>query len=207
MLGVLALLLALVWTIADSRKNRGVEMEPCEFEGHQYVLYANTCDSWEEAKKFCEEQGGYLAVISSQEENDALYAYMLSCDYENAYFGYSDSRLEGDWEWVEGENSVYENWCAGEPNNEMTNENYAMFYWKYTDGQWNDGNFGRGTQSDSRVFLCEFDGAEASEKQSWLPWILAGFGGFLVIGVFLSLKQRSRKNSRYARNYDIRSGR
>ena len=35
-----------------------------------------------------------------------------------------------------------------------------MFYWKYTNGQWNDGNF-TGTVSGGKAFICEWD-AEAS---------------------------------------------
>ena len=116
-----------------------------EFNDHYYKVYDGVCDSWVEAVEYCESLGGHLATITSHEENEAVYSYITSCSYKNAYFGFSDRINEGTWEWVNGENSEYTNWHSYEPNNESRNEDYAMFYWKYSDGTWNDGNFGQGT--------------------------------------------------------------
>ena len=33
----------------------------------------------------------------------------------------------------------------------------AMFYYKYTDGTWNDGDFGRYTANSGKAFICEWD--------------------------------------------------
>ncbi len=95
-------------------------------------------------------------MISSKEENDALFSYVISSGNKNAYFGYSDNQEEGNWYWS-GDNSSYTNWHKNEPNSERSNEDFAMFYWKYSDGTWNDGNFGQGTVSDNRNFICEWD--------------------------------------------------
>ena len=43
------------------------------------------------------------------------------------------------------------------PNMESKNEDYAMFYYKYTDGTWNDGDFGRYTANSGKAFICEWD--------------------------------------------------
>lgn len=128
-----------------------------EFNDHYYKVYDGVCDSWVEAVEYCESLGGHLATITSHEENEAVYSYITSCSYKNAYFGFSDRINEGTWEWVNGENSEYTNWHSYEPNNESRNEDYAMFYWKYSDGTWNDGNFGQGTESDDLSFICEWD--------------------------------------------------
>lgn len=131
-----------------------------EYEGHYYYVYCNVCDTWDEAKNFCEEKGGYLAVISSSKENEALYNYITSSGIKTAYFGYVNAKDEysyndGEWEWTVNENSDYTNWHENEPNNDG-GENYAELYWKYEDGTWNDGNFGNGTQGDSKNFICEW---------------------------------------------------
>jgi hypothetical protein len=122
-----------------------------------YFLFDTGITSWEEAETYCESLGGHLAVISNKEENDFLFNYMKQCGYKSAYFGYSDSLEEGTWTWVDGENSSYENWSTNEPNHENANEDYAMFYYKYTDGAWNDGDFGNKTNGGGRAFICEWN--------------------------------------------------
>ena len=55
-----------------------------------------------------------------------------------------------------GETTSYTNWSPGEPNNGYSGENYAMFYYKYPTGKWNDGDFGGSTQGNCRAFICEW---------------------------------------------------
>lgn len=126
------------------------------FDGHSYYVYEQQT-SWEEAQAFCESLGGHLAVITSDRENAALYQYLTESGHENAYIGlYVDA--EGQWHWVTAEETAYLNWEPGEPNNESGSEKYAMFYYKFQNGTWNDGNFGQGTLKDNKVFLCEWEG-------------------------------------------------
>ena len=98
------------------------------------MIYSDVAQTWEEAQLFCQNLGGHLATITSKDENDSLYAWMTSLGYKNAYFGFSDSVNEGYWHWVTNEGTEYANWHKGEPNSESSNEDYAMFYWKFTDG-------------------------------------------------------------------------
>lgn len=126
-----------------------------KWNGHIYKFFKN-CDTWETAKEYCESLGGHLATISSQEENDAVYDYLLSCGYESAYFGYSDNIEEGSWYWVNDEDISYTNWHSNEPNSENKYEDYAMFYWKFPDGTWNDNDFDESNENEE-VFICEWD--------------------------------------------------
>ena len=137
-----------------------------EWNGHFYKLFSN-CSTWDEAKIYCESLGGHLATITSQEENDFVFNYVLSCGLESAYFGLSDAEDEGVWEWITGEQISFTNWANGEPNNENGNEDYGMFYYQFTTGKWNDGNFGQGTFNDGNpiYFICEWD-AEKDENTS-----------------------------------------
>ncbi len=135
---------------------KNIPSDAFEHNGHHYKIYIDICKTWEEAEEYCKNLGGHLAVISSKEENDALFSYMISQGIKNAYFGYSDKQKEGTWCWS-GDDSSYTNWHKNEPNAERSNEDYAMFYWKFNDGTWNDGNFGQGTRSDNLNFICEWD--------------------------------------------------
>lgn len=128
-----------------------------EFNGHYYYVYdVDTVTDWSAAQEYCEAKGGYLSTITSQEENDFLYNYIHQCGYESAYFGLTDEGSEGTWSWCNGEPLSYVNWADGEPNNENDSENYGMLYWKYTDGAWNDGDFGHMTDSGGTAFICEW---------------------------------------------------
>ena len=144
-------------TVVSAAEN--IPAEAFEYNGHHYMVYSGVCDTWEEAKEYCAGLGGYLSTISTAEENQAVFSYITSLGYESVYFGYTDSFREGVWRWANNENATFENWAAGEPNNlngNSNNEDYAEFYYQYTDGTWNDGDFGRETESDEKNFLCEW---------------------------------------------------
>ena len=91
---------------------------------------------------------------------------MKSKGYSSAYFGLSDVAQEGTWNWVNGDAVTYTNWASGEPNGENSREDYAMFYWKFTDGKWNDGDFGGRTNNGGTAFICEWDGLKSSESDT-----------------------------------------
>lgn len=135
-----------------------VPQDATEFNGHFYYVYnLDTVRTWNEAKQYCENQGGYLATITSPEENEFVYSYLKNnFGYESAYFGFTDQDEEGIWVWDNGEVSSYTNWHSGEPNGENPNEDFAMFYYKYSDGTWNDGDFGKRTVNSGVVFICEW---------------------------------------------------
>ena len=129
------------------------------YNDHAYMLVQADVSSWEDAQTYCESMGGHLATITSAEENDFIYSYIVECGYRNAYFGLTEKNNEGEWEWVTGEPVEYLNWHSGEPNDENGHENYAMFYYKFSDGTWNDGDFGQGTVDGEKNFICEWDTA------------------------------------------------
>ena len=112
--------------------------------------------NWNDASEYCLSLGGYLATISDQAENDAIYSQIVKQGYKTAYFGLTESYQEKNWQWVTGEPVTYTNWHSGEPNSESSREDFGMFYYKYTDGTWNDGDFESGTVSGGRTFICEW---------------------------------------------------
>lgn len=131
-----------------------------EWNGHFYYLYefadTDSTFTWDAAREFCESKNGYLATITSKEEDEFLFAYMKSRGRSNAYFGLNDAEEEGNWVWANGEALTYTNWHSGEPNNQNRNEDYGMYDSNYGNGTWNDGDFSDGTAPNDKAFLCEW---------------------------------------------------
>jgi hypothetical protein len=83
------------------------------FDGHRYSILSGK--SWQEAKRFAEQQGGHLAVVSSQREHAFLVSLLKKADIVSARIGHTDARSKGQWEGVTGEKNIYLKWGAGEP--------------------------------------------------------------------------------------------
>ena len=154
------------WEASDSEGDAVAD----GYTGHVYEFYTlpeseweSGPITWEQAERRCEWKGGHLAVIESQTENDYLYSMMRQEGHENACFGYSDSETEGDWKWVNGAQSSYINWHSGEPNNQNGDEDYAMFYQKFDDGTWNDGD---GIIDVGCAYICEWDDSADQQLSS-----------------------------------------
>lgn len=137
-------------------KNMSIPDDAVEFNNHYYKLY-DLKITWEEAKIFCESIGGHLATITSQEENSFLYRYITNLNYNSAYFGASDNEIEGVWKWVTDEEFIYSNWHDGEPSNDLNSEHYAMFYYEFADGTWNDGGVYCNARIGQTPYICEWD--------------------------------------------------
>ena len=123
---------------------------------HRYQIFKGV-RTWVEAKVFCEVLGGHLATLATAEENDFVYGFMRECGYLTAYFGLSDEKRTGDWIWVTGEPLAFTNWHRGEPSR-SGRERYGMYFYKHTDGTWNDSHFYEDAEVDPGCsFICEWD--------------------------------------------------
>jgi hypothetical protein len=76
--------------------------------GHRYEIIEVSC-TWTEAKEDCEKRGGYLATITSKEEQDFIRNLFSKQGKKNYYWlgGYIENKY---WKWVTGENFLYKNW-------------------------------------------------------------------------------------------------
>ncbi len=90
----------------------GWERSP--FNGHWY-LATNIERTWAGAEAEARCFGGHLATIRNQAENDWLVS-KLRQDSSSRWIGYNDLTVEGQFEWVSGEPSGFENWYPGEPD-------------------------------------------------------------------------------------------
>lgn len=123
---------------------------------HRYQIFKGV-RTWKEAKVFCEVLGGHLATLTTAEENEFVYRFMRDCGYLTAYFGLSDEKRVGDWIWVTGEPFEYTNWHRGEPSR-SGRERYGMYFYKHTDGTWNDSHFYEDAEVDPGCsYICEWD--------------------------------------------------
>ena len=120
---------------------------------HYYACFFG-CESWEDARDQCVSKGGYLAVVSSAEENEVLSAFAKYYGYDNVYIGYSDSEEEGNWQWVTDEYNTFTNWNSGEPNGFTPDEDYAVMF---DDGYWNDAEYVPRDPNGIISFICEWD--------------------------------------------------
>lgn len=101
--------------------------------------------AWEDARDSANAAGGYLATITSSEENDFVWNLVKNLNFSSYWLGgyqtTPGSALETDWNWVTGETWDYSNWAANEPNNDYGVQDY-LHYWP-ANGLWDDMENGR----------------------------------------------------------------
>lgn len=103
--------------------------------------------AWTDAKSACEEEGGYLATITTNAENNFVLNKLLAdaSSYTMYKFGLTDEKVEGTWKWVVNESYRFNNWYPGQPNG----GDYAAI--SQSDGQWHD------VDNDySSGYICEW---------------------------------------------------
>lgn len=122
------------------------------YNGHYYKIFYGSYP-WEKAKEKCEQAGGYLAAITSADEQQ----FINSLNKYNDRLWIGGTR--GDkylWTWTSGEPWMYENWAPGEPNNSenvISNEN-CVAIWN-SKGQWNDLN--NNNTYEQSGYICEWE--------------------------------------------------
>lgn len=93
--------------------------------------------TWEVAQKTCIRDGGELAMIDTDAENNALFkAFGPKIPVGNLWIGLSDEAIEGQFRWISGDLLDFSLWRPGEPNNGDGNEDCTE--WLTSDGRWND---------------------------------------------------------------------
>ena len=139
------------------------------YNDHHYYIYNDDAGNWSEALEKCKERGGYLAVINDEEENEALFDYMVNNGFDAVYFGMTDRENEGEWKYLYGDESSFTDWGynskgVAEPNNADSGEQYAELDIHMNGGHWNDGEFGRQTYTpegekyrNKNAYICEWD--------------------------------------------------
>ena len=81
---------------------------------HRYLLTPEM--TWQEAESFAREMGGHLVTINNQHENQWLVETFVAQDTNFLWIGINDQEIEKQFCWTSGEESTYQNWAKGEPN-------------------------------------------------------------------------------------------
>ena len=141
-----------------------------EGNGHAYQRFDRSM-GWYQARSFCLAKGGYLATITSPEEQDFVWSQVGLDGPHNGgiWLGGIRRKAGGGFRWITGEPFSYSHWEAGEPNNWPAvpggGEDYLTFYHASvsTAGTWNDAStynsgtvWGEGVRQVST--LCEWGG-------------------------------------------------
>ena len=129
--------------------------------------FSSEIKTWSDAEHICGDNDGYLASITSQEENDSIIT-LLQNSLENinindndtqAWIGYQMNEGNNNFEWVSGDSAVYTNWAPGEPNN-LDQELWAGMYLPVDSnendlwGKWNNHT------DERRHFILEVENCE-----------------------------------------------
>ena len=120
---------------------------------HRYEIYDDLL-TWEQAKEKCEEMGGHLATITSQEEQDVITNAIQSAVRDSFYLGAEIGKDT----WITGEPIEYTNWAEGQPDNSKGVEDIYEIYNK--SGGWNDSDR---TRLYGRGFICEYEPEDAGD--------------------------------------------
>ena len=108
------------------------------FGEHLYLFCADGL-AWTEAQTFCRDQGMDLASSNSEEEDAwmAATAVAYGLDVHGWWFGFNDIEQEGNFVWSNGDEVVYTNWWADEPN-DSGGEDCTSVLRYFGPSQWND---------------------------------------------------------------------
>ena len=110
--------------------------------------------NWEEASAHAFNNGGHLATITSQQENDSVSSWINEESIFGLYQNLNSSAYSepnGGWEWVTGELLDYTSWFGNEPNNNGGNQHYGVYNFN-TVSLWDDQSL---TQVTDRKWILE----------------------------------------------------
>ena len=123
------------------------------YNTNRYVVYRNTIPA-SMARLYCKAKGGYLATITSSEEDTAI---KNLTDVDILIGGIRTGSGTTDFEWETGEAFSYSNWASGEPNN-STNYGGQPYINQYQNGTWDDDcDKSTGGAKCNEGFVCEYE--------------------------------------------------
>jgi len=122
------------------------------YGGRIYKIFTEKL-SWFDAYTYCNNLGGHLVTITSEEEQTFVETYLNSQNFtSSAWIGaYTDGVK---WQWITDEEFDYTNWLAGEPNCQSGIEFFAHIDLSKF-GEWNDL-----PPLNTIYFICEWEVTE-----------------------------------------------
>jgi hypothetical protein len=119
--------------------------------------------SWSNASAAATNRGGYLATITSSNENEFVFG-LASQNTNIWYAGYGpwlggvqsagSAEPNGGWSWVTGEPFIFQNWASGQPNNNAGEDRIHFGGLPAISSAWND--LGQNNTNYSRGYVVEY---------------------------------------------------
>lgn len=131
-----------------------------EYDGHYYYVY-DDASSWNDAKEKCEDMGGNLVKITTQEEDTIVYNYMKQMDYDTAFLGLKMIKEKKDkeqWYWITGKvkkKIKYANWTEEKRDKDCI---YGVY------GADDESKWRAVSESYVTTYICEWNNLESGKK-------------------------------------------
>ena len=139
------------------------------YKGHHYEVFDQGM-TWSDAKRVCEELGGHLVTITSEEEQNFVTSLIEEGKMNQYWLGLH--RYSQEYAWITGESVEYSNWDKGEPNGIENNKEYCAEILNKANPavsgsqrfKWNDVNNSNTVSGETDFFntdlvgfICEYD--------------------------------------------------
>ena len=166
---------------------------------HYYDVIGSTGITWIDAKIQAEAMGGYLATITSSQENAFVYTFASNpvywfSGYPNGVGPWQGPWLggfqptgspepNGGWQWLNGEGAfAFTAWAPSEPSNGDGNEDRLIYYGRNDSIQptWNDLPVEPIIGSRPLGYVVEWNTSPNIPEPSGLLLMLAGFVGMFI---------------------------
>lgn len=132
-----------------------------KYNGHTYMM-SPYCVSWEAAKKICEDAGGHLLTINSEDEQAFIENNILKTTKEQFFWlgGYTNDS-NNQFNWITGESFDYFKWRNGFPYK----KGYSVLEINSFDGTF--GTWANCTDQNDYV-ICEWEPGDELSKQLFI---------------------------------------
>ena len=123
-----------------------IPKEAVKYNGHHYLVFSDIGNSMEDAQKFCESMGGYLATAGDEKKDERLYRLINDSGFDNEYF-----EKFGSGHLIPDEPVTYQK--AESDGSSEEEEYYGFYYWNYRNLREDGTVAGTG----GNAFICEWD--------------------------------------------------
>jgi KRAB domain-containing zinc finger protein len=95
--------------------------------------------NWFDSAIACQQQGGFLATISSQKENVLVFQFLASVGYEDSvWIGLNDIVVLVEYHWIDKSASSFRYWYSGQPDNYGGNQRCTRIMPSMYSRYWDD---------------------------------------------------------------------
>jgi hypothetical protein len=122
-------------------------LEAVRFGRHWYQALPEQLSNPEEVRKRCQEMGGYLVCIETEDEQ----AFVEKIAGQRKYWIGGRSGDDGKWSWMNGSPITFAKWCPGQPNG---GARCAQQFWPGERPGWHDIG---SNETYPAGFICEWE--------------------------------------------------